>query len=91
MMVTDVPACAVGLRDPSSHKLFGKKWSFATDAPGIAVALAGLTCDGHHQHQRVEGTSQGQMRSVITQDIPRSWSVGFCVVLRQMNNKSIGV
>lgn len=55
----DVPACAVGLRDPSTHKLFGKKWSFLTNAGGIALELSKLECDGHHAHQRVEGTTQG--------------------------------
>ena len=66
----DIPACAVGLRDPSTRKLFGKKWSFLTNAGGIAMEMSKLQCDGQHEHQRVEGTAQGQLRSVITQGYP---------------------
>ena len=35
------------------------------------MELAELKCDGQNDHQRVEGISQGQMRSVLIQGYPR--------------------
>eukprot|EP00438_Fugacium_kawagutii_P020699 Skav229155 [mRNA] locus=scaffold2275:264912:272030:- [translate_table: standard] len=66
----DVPACAVGLKDRSSGLLFGKKWRFVTSNPTIALVLSRFKCDGKHEHQTVEGSSGGQLRSVQSQVYP---------------------
>lgn len=67
----DVSACAVGLRDKDTGKLFGKKWGFITNAPGIVAMLDRLQCDHSHDHQLVEGKSGGQLRSIQTQVYPK--------------------
>ena len=67
----DVPACAVGMRDPESKLLYGKKWRFLTGSRMIALALEKLHCDGRHIHQPVEGTSGGMMRTIRTQIYPQ--------------------
>ena len=67
----DVPACAVGLRDPDSQLLFGKKWSFLTSAGSVSATLSKFKCTGDHKHQVVEGSSGGMMRSIRTQVYPK--------------------
>eukprot|EP00438_Fugacium_kawagutii_P025213 Skav222622 [mRNA] locus=scaffold4205:86469:93548:+ [translate_table: standard] len=67
----DVPACSVGLRDRESKLLFGKKWRFVTSSPAIGEALLRLKCSGDHQHQVVEGSSGGQLRSIQSQVYPK--------------------
>ena len=67
----DVSACAVGLRDPESKLLYGKKWRFLTGSRMIALALEKLRCDGRHVHQPVEGSSGGMMRTIRTQIYPQ--------------------
>ena len=66
----DVPACAVGLRDPKTGLLFGKSWRFMTNCRTLAAALGRLTCDRSHEHQTTEGTSGGMQRTVRTQVYP---------------------
>ena len=68
--LVDVPACAVGLVDPETKLPYGKKWRFMTGCSTIAAALGSLTCSGDHQHQTVEGSSGGMLRSVRTQVYP---------------------
>ena len=67
----DVAACAVGLKDKESDKLFGKKWKFMTSSPAVATMLEPLVCDRSHEHQVVEGSSGGVMRSIQTQVYPK--------------------
>ena len=67
----DVSACAVGMRDPESKLLYGKKWRFITGSRMIALALEKLHCDGRHVHQPVEGSSGGMMRTIRTQVYPQ--------------------
>ena len=67
----DVSACAVGMRDPESKLLYGKKWRFITGSRMIALALEKLHCDGKHVHQPVEGSSKGMMRTIRTQVYPQ--------------------
>ena len=67
----DVSACAVGMRDPESKLLYGKKWRFLTNSRIIALALEKLHCDGRHVHQPVEGSSGGMMRTIRTQIYPQ--------------------
>ena len=67
----DVSACAVGMRDPESKLLYGKKWRFITGSRMIALALEKLHCDGKHMHQPVEGSSKGMMRTIRTQVYPQ--------------------
>ena len=64
-------ACAVGLKDRESGQLFGKKWRFMTSSAAVATMLEPLVCDRSHEHQVVEGTSGGIMRSVQTQVYPK--------------------
>ena len=68
--IIDVPACAVGMRDPKSGLLFGKPWRFMTNCQTVASALGRLTCSKNHDHQAVEGTSGGMQRSIRTQVYP---------------------
>ena len=65
----DVSACAVGMRDPESKLLYGKKWRFLTGSRMIALALEKLHCDGRHIHQPVEGSSGGMMRTHQNSDL----------------------
>ena len=67
----DVSACAVGLKDKESGQLFGKKWRFMTSSSAVASMLEPLVCDKTHDHQVVEGSSGGVMRSVQTQVYPK--------------------
>lgn len=67
----DVSACAVGLKDRESGQLFGKKWRFMTSSAAVATMLEPLVCDRSHEHQVVEGTSGGIMRSVQAQVYPK--------------------
>ena len=67
----DVSACAVGMRDPESKLLYGKKWRFITGSRMIALALEKLHCNGQHVHQPVEGSSKGMMRTIRTQVYPQ--------------------
>ena len=67
----DVAACAVGLTDKESGKLFGKKWRFMTSSMAVASMLEPLICDKTHEHQVVEGSSGGQLRSIQTQAYPK--------------------
>ena len=69
--MVDVSACAVGMRDPESKLLYGKKWRFLTGSRMIALALEKLHCDGRHSHQPVEGSSGGMMRTIRTQIYPQ--------------------
>ena len=69
--MVDVSACAVGMRDPESKLLYGKKWRFITGSRMIALALEKLHCDGRHVHQPVEGSSGGMMRTIRTQVYPQ--------------------
>ena len=69
--MVDVAACAVGMRDPESKLLYGKKWRFLTSSRMIALALEKLHCDGRHVHQPVEGSSGGMMRTIRTQIYPQ--------------------
>ena len=69
--MVDVSACAVGMRDPESKLLYGKKWRFLTGSRMIAWALEKLHCDGRHVHQPVEGSSGGMMRTIRTQIYPQ--------------------
>ena len=65
-----VPACAVGLRDKSSRRLFSKRWRFLTTSPALRAALERLHCSGDHEHQTVEGASGGVARSIQSQMYP---------------------
>ena len=67
----DVSACAVGLKDRESGALFGKKWKFMTSSLSVATMLEPLVCNKTHEHQVVEGTSGGIMRSIQTQVYPK--------------------
>ena len=67
----DVAACAVGLTDKESGKLFGKKWRFMTSSSAVATMLEPLVCSRDHEHQVVEGSSGGIMRSIQTQVYPK--------------------
>ena len=67
----DVAACAVGLKDKESGALFGKKWRFMTSSVAVASMLEPLICDKTHEHQVVEGSSGGVMRSIQTQVYPK--------------------
>ena len=66
----DVAGCAVGLRDKASRKLFGKKWKMMSSSMAIIYMLEPLVCTGDHEHQVVEGSSGGQLRSVQSQVYP---------------------
>lgn len=68
--IVDVSACAVGLKDPQSHLLFGKQWRFMTNCQTLAAALGRLVCSNDHEHQIVEGASHGMLPSVRTQVYP---------------------
>ena len=65
-----VPACAVGLRDKSSRKLFSQRWRFLTSSPALRASLQRLHCSGDHDHQTVEGSSGGVARSIQSQVYP---------------------
>ena len=67
----DVAACSVGLKDKESDKLFGKKWRFMTSSSAVATMLEPLVCSRDHEHQVVEGSSGGVMRSIQTQIYPK--------------------
>ena len=67
----DVAACSVGLKDKESDKRFGKKWRFMTSSSAVATMLEPLVCSRDHEHQVVEGSSGGVMRSIQTQIYPK--------------------
>jgi len=67
----DVAACAVGLKDKVSHKLFGKRWRIMTSSVTVAMMLEPLVCSRDHDHEIVEGSSGGQLRSVQSQVYPK--------------------
>ena len=69
--MVDVSACAVGMRDPESKLLYGKKRRLLAGSQMIALALEKLHCDGRHVHQPVEGLSGGMMRTLRTQIYPQ--------------------
>eukprot|EP00435_Cladocopium_sp_Y103_P011900 s3832_g3.t1 len=66
-----VSACAVGLLDKANKKPFGKKWKFMTSSLSVATMLEPLICTGDHEHQVVEGSSGGQLRSIQSQVYPK--------------------
>eukprot|EP00435_Cladocopium_sp_Y103_P001390 s2644_g1.t1 len=67
----NVAACAVGLLDRGSKLPFGKNWRFMTSSLTVAAMLEPLVCQGCPQHQVVEGSSQGQLRSIQSQVYPK--------------------
>lgn len=67
----NVSACAVGLLDKVNKRPFGKKWRFMTSSATVASMLEPLVCSGDHQHQIVEGSSGGQLRSIQSQVYPK--------------------
>ena len=67
----NVSACAVGLLDKVNKLPFGKKWRIMTSSMAVATMLEPLVCSGDHQHQVVEGSSGGQLRSVQSQVYPK--------------------
>lgn len=67
----NVAACAVGLLDKGNKLPFGKKWRFMTSSMTVAAVLEPLVCQGCPQHQVVEGSSQGQLRSIQSQVYPK--------------------
>eukprot|EP00435_Cladocopium_sp_Y103_P050503 s1907_g15.t1 len=67
----NVSACSVGLLDKASKLPFGKKWRIMTSSMTVAAMLEPLICDGSHQHQIVEGSSGGQLRSIQSQVYPK--------------------
>ena len=66
----DAPACSVGLKDPTTGLLFGKQWRFMTNCQTVAAALDRLTCNKEHEHQTIEGSSAGMLRSIRSQAYP---------------------
>ena len=70
-VIVEVSLCALGVRCPETNKLYGKAWRFVTSSKGIGLQLAPLHCDHQHDHQPVEGSSGGQMRSMQTQTYPK--------------------
>eukprot|EP00435_Cladocopium_sp_Y103_P051560 s1160_g16.t1 len=66
-----VSACAVGLLGKVNKKPFGKKWKFMTSSVSVATMLEPLVCTGDHEHQVVEGSSGGQLRSIQSQVYPK--------------------
>ena len=69
--LVNVAACSVGLLDKVSKMPFGKKWRIMTSSMSVASMLEPLVCDGRHEHQIVEGSSGGQLRSVQSQVYPK--------------------
>ena len=67
----EVSLCALGVRCPETQKLYGKAWRFVTSSRGVGLQLAPFHCDHQHEHQPVEGSSGGQMRSIQTQQYPK--------------------
>ena len=67
----NVSACAVGLLDKVNKMPFGKKWRIMTSSLAVATMLEPLICSGDHQHQVVEGSSGGQLRSIQSQVYPK--------------------
>eukprot|EP00435_Cladocopium_sp_Y103_P011882 s2377_g3.t1 len=63
----NVSACAVGLLDKVNKMPFGKKWRFMSSSMAVMTMLEPLVCSGDHQHQVVEGSSGGQLRSIQSQ------------------------
>ena len=70
-VIVEVSLCALGVRCPETQKLYGKAWRFVTSSRGIGLQLAPYHCDHQHEHQPVEGSSGGQMRSIQTQQYPK--------------------
>lgn len=69
--LVNVAACSVGLLDKINKMPFGKKWRIMTSSMAVATMLEPLVCDGRHQHQTVEGSSGGQLRSIQSQVYPK--------------------
>ena len=67
----NVAACAVGLLDRGNKLPFSKKWRFMTSSMTVALVLEPSVCRGCPQHQVVEGSSQGQLRSIQSQVYPK--------------------